>query len=51
MLAIGAMHLADDSAGDDIARGKLLCFVVTLHEALEIDVAENRSLTAERLGK
>ncbi len=48
VFAVGAVHLADNGAGDDIARGELLRFVVALHETLEIDVAESGSFAAER---
>ena len=45
------MHLAHNRARDDVTSGKLLRFVVTLHETLEIDVAENGSFATERLGE
>src|SRR6266478_9251961 len=47
-LAAGTVHLADDSSRHDIARRKLLPFVVALHEALQINIAENRPLSAQR---
>ena len=47
MLAVGFVHFADDGARDDIARSKLLSFVVALHEAFEMDIAEDATFAAE----
>src|SRR5216683_692980 len=51
MLAAGAVHLADDGARHDVARRQFLGFVVALHKALKIDVAQNRALAAQRFGE
>jgi len=47
MLAIRFVHFADDSAGEDIARSELLGFVVALHKAFEMDIAEDAAFAAE----
>src|SRR6266404_8043988 len=51
VLRIGAMHFADDGASDDIARSKLLRFGVALHEALEKNIAEDATFSAQGFGK
>src|SRR2546421_2765864 len=48
---VGALHFADDGAGNDVARRKFLRFVVALHEAFEIDVAQDAAFAAQRFGK
>ena len=45
------MHFCDDGAGDDVARRKLAGFVIVLHEAMQIGVAEDAAFAAESLGK
>jgi len=49
--ALGAVQFADDGAGDDIARSEFLGFAVTLHEALEIGVAQDAAFAAEGFGE
>ena len=51
MWRVGAMHLADDGASDDVARSKFQRFGVPLHETLEMDVPENAAFAAERFGE
>ena len=51
MRRVGSVHFADDGAGHDVARRKLLRFVVALHKALEIDVAQDAAFAAQRFGE
>src|SRR5690349_10277919 len=51
VFAVGAVHLAHDGAGDDVARGEFLRFVVALHKTLEVDVAEDGAFAAESFGE
>src|ERR1700687_300376 len=48
MLAARAMHFRNDRPGHHVARRKLLRFVITLHEPLQINVAKHSALAAQR---
>src|SRR5437762_10537594 len=49
--ALRSMHLGDNGARHHVARSQFLRFVVSLHEALKSDVAEDPALATQGLGK
>src|SRR5262249_56242032 len=50
VVAVRAVHFADDCARDDVPWSKLLRFVVALHETFEIDVTQDAAFAAQRSG-
>ena len=47
VVGIRAMHFADDGAGNNIAWCEFLGFVIALHEAFEMNIAEGAAFTAK----
>ncbi len=50
VVAVGALHLGDDGAGDDVPGGELGVWVVVGHEAAAVAGEELRAFAAQGLG-
>ena len=48
--AAGCIRLADDAAGDDVARREIAVGMVPVHERFAADVDQPRAFAAQRLG-